>query len=411
MNKLIGITRSFSSSASLNAVKTVTVVGGGLMGSGIAQVAAQAGQNVTIIDVNSELLEKAQKSIQTNLTRVGKKLYKGDEAKIANFVKESAERIRVSTKLEDGADVDLIVEAIVEKLDAKQELFNKLDVLSPPRTIFATNTSCISVNAIGAGIQRKDRYGGLHFFNPVPVMRLLEVIKCDNTSEETYQTMMEWGKSVGKTCITCKDTPGFVVNRLLGPYSAEAIRMLERDGGFGSGWAEVVISTGYLVFVSVLGDATKEDIDIGMKLGAGLPMGPFELADYTGLDTNRLAQQALYSMTKNEVFAPIELLEKMVAEGKYGIKSGEGFYKYNKKPNGDASAEDIDVAIKLGAGYPMGPLELADFTGLDTKKFVLGVMHEKTGLPAFEPIALLNKLVSEGKFGRKTGEGFYKYDK
>ncbi|XP_022823312.1 probable 3-hydroxyacyl-CoA dehydrogenase B0272.3 [Spodoptera litura] len=307
MNKLIGITRGFSSSASLNAVKTVTVVGGGLMGSGIAQVAAQAGQNVTIIDINPELLEKAQKSIQTNLTRVGKKLYKGDEAKIADFVKESAERIRVSTNLEDGADVDLIVEAIVEKLDVKQELFNKLDVLSPPRTIFATNTSCISVNAIGAGIQRKDRYGGLHFFNPVPVMRLLEVIKCDSTSEETYQTMMEWGKSVGKTCITCKDTPGFVVNRLLGPYSAEAIRMLER------------------------GDASKEDIDIGMKLGAGLPMGPFELADYTGLDTNRLAQQALYSMTKNEVFAPIELLEKMVAEGKYGIKSGEGFYKYNKK--------------------------------------------------------------------------------
>ncbi|KAJ8714815.1 hypothetical protein PYW08_004796 [Mythimna loreyi] len=307
MNKLIGVTRSFSSSTSLNAIKTVTVVGGGLMGSGIAQVAAQAGQNVTIIDINADLLNKAQKSIQTNLTRVGKKLYKGDAAKIDSFVKESAERIRVSTKLEDGADVDLIVEAIVEKLDAKQELFNKLDVLAPARTIFATNTSCISVNAIGSGLKRKDKYGGLHFFNPVPVMRLLEVIKCDATSEETYQAMMEWGKAVGKTCITCKDTPGFVVNRLLGPYSAEAIRMLER------------------------GDATKEDIDIGMKLGAGLPMGPFELADYTGLDTNRLAQQALYSMTKNEVFAPIELLEKMVQEGKYGIKSGEGFYKYNKK--------------------------------------------------------------------------------
>ncbi|XP_063895094.1 probable 3-hydroxyacyl-CoA dehydrogenase B0272.3 isoform X2 [Helicoverpa armigera] len=307
MNKLIGLTRNFSSSTSLNAIKTVTVVGGGLMGSGIAQVAAQAGQNVTIIDINSDLLGKAQKSIQTNLTRVGKKLYKGDEAKINSFVQESFERIKVSTKLEDGADVDLIVEAIVEKLDVKQELFNKLDQISPARTIFATNTSCISVNAIGSGIKRKDKYGGLHFFNPVPVMRLLEVIKCDSTSEETYQAMMEWGKSVGKTCITCKDTPGFVVNRLLGPYSAEAIRMLER------------------------GDATKEDIDIGMKLGAGLPMGPFELADYTGLDTNRLAQQALYSMTNNEVFAPIPLLDKMVEEGKYGIKSGEGFYKYNKK--------------------------------------------------------------------------------
>ncbi|XP_026741687.1 probable 3-hydroxyacyl-CoA dehydrogenase B0272.3 [Trichoplusia ni] len=307
MNKLIGITRNFSSSTSLNAIKTVTVVGGGLMGSGIAQVAAQAGQNVTIIDVNGELLEKAQKSIHTNLTRVGKKLYKGDAAKVDSFVKESFDRVKVSTKLEDGADVDLVVEAIVEKLDVKQELFNKLDQIAPAHTILATNTSSISVNEIGAGIKRKDRYGGLHFFNPVPVMRLLEVVKGDETSAETHKAMMEWGQSVGKTCITCKDTPGFVVNRLLGPYTAEALRMLER------------------------GDATKEDIDIGMKLGAGYPMGPFELADYTGNDTNLFALGVMYEKTKNPVFAPIKLLENMVKEGKLGIKSGEGFYKYNKK--------------------------------------------------------------------------------
>ncbi|XP_047535719.1 probable 3-hydroxyacyl-CoA dehydrogenase B0272.3 isoform X1 [Vanessa atalanta] len=306
MNKLIGITRNFSNSTSLNAIKTVTVVGGGLMGSGIAQVAAQAGQNVTIIDLKPELLEKAQKSIQNNLNRVARKAYKDDPAKIEAFVKEASDRIKISTKIEDGVNVDLIVEAIVERLDVKQELFNKLDQLCPENTILASNTSSISINEIGAGIKRKDRFGGLHFFNPVPVMRLLEVIKGDHISEETYQTMMAWGKSVGKTCITCKDTPGFVVNRLLGPYSAEALRMYER------------------------GDASKEDIDIGMKLGASLPMGPLELADYTGLDTNKFVLQVLYEKTNNPVFKPIDLLEKMVAEGKLGIKTGEGFYKYTK---------------------------------------------------------------------------------
>ncbi|XP_013140867.1 PREDICTED: probable 3-hydroxyacyl-CoA dehydrogenase B0272.3 isoform X2 [Papilio polytes] len=304
MNKIVSLTRNFSSSSSLNAIKTVTVVGGGLMGSGIAQVAAQAGQNVTIVDIKPELLDKAKKSIQNNLTRVGKKMYKDDTAKIENFVKDSFDRIQVSTKIEDGVNADLIIEAIVEKLHVKQELFNKLDQLAPEHTILATNTSSISINEIGAGIKRKDRYGGLHFFNPVPVMRLLEVIKGDHISEATYQTMMEWGKSVGKTCITCKDTPGFVVNRLLGPYSAEAIRLYER---------------------------------------------------------------------------------------------------------GDATASDIDIAMKLGAGFPMGPLELADFTGLDTKKFILKVMHQKTGLSVFQPIGLLNRLVEEGKVGRKSGEGFYKY--
>ncbi|XP_013178344.1 PREDICTED: probable 3-hydroxyacyl-CoA dehydrogenase B0272.3 isoform X1 [Papilio xuthus] len=306
MNKFVGLTRKFSSSSSLNAIKTVTVVGGGLMGSGIAQVAAQAGQNVTIVDIKPELLDKAQKSIHNNLTRVGKKMYKDDSAKIENFVKESYNRIQVSTKIEDAVKADLIIEAIVEKLDVKQELFNKLDQLAPEHTILATNTSSISINEIGAGIKRKDRYGGLHFFNPVPVMRLLEVIKGDHISEATYQTMMEWGKSVGKTCITCKDTPGFVVNRLLGPYSAEAIRLYER------------------------GDASKEDIDIGMKLGAGYPMGPFELADYTGLDTNKFVLQVMYEKTNNPVFKPIPLLDKMVTEGKLGIKSGEGFYQYRK---------------------------------------------------------------------------------
>ncbi|XP_049876171.1 probable 3-hydroxyacyl-CoA dehydrogenase B0272.3 isoform X2 [Pectinophora gossypiella] len=307
MNKLVGITRNFSSSATQNAIKTVTVIGGGLMGSGIAQVAAQAGQNVVLIDAYPEQLEKAQKSIQGNLTRVAKKQYKDDTGKIESFVKESFGRIQMSTKVEDGVKSDLIVEAIVEKLDVKQELFNKLDQLAPAHTILATNTSSISINEIGAGIKRKDRYGGLHFFNPVPVMRLLEVIKGDHISEETYQAMMAWGKSVGKTCITCKDTPGFVVNRLLGPYSAEALRMYER------------------------GDASARDIDIAMKLGAGYPMGPLELADFTGLDTKKLILEVMLEKTGNPMFRPIQLLDKLVSEGKLGRKSGQGIYKYETK--------------------------------------------------------------------------------
>ncbi|XP_061719022.1 probable 3-hydroxyacyl-CoA dehydrogenase B0272.3 isoform X2 [Cydia pomonella] len=306
MNKLSVITRAFSSSSSLNAVKTVTVVGGGLMGSGIAQVAAQAGQNVTIVDLKPELLEKAQKSIQQNLTRVAKKVHKNDAAKVEAFVQDAAGRIKVSTKVEDGVNADLIIEAIVEKLDVKQELFNKLDLLAPEHTILASNTSSISINAIGAGIKRKDRFGGLHFFNPVPIMRLLEVIKGDHISEQTYQTMMEWGKSIGKTCITCKDTPGFVVNRLLGPYSAEALRMYER------------------------GDATAEDIDKGMKLGCGYPMGPLELSDYTGLDTKKAILAVMLEATGDPIFRPIPVLDRLVEQGKFGRKTGEGIYKYEQ---------------------------------------------------------------------------------
>ncbi|XP_028039714.1 hydroxyacyl-coenzyme A dehydrogenase, mitochondrial-like isoform X1 [Bombyx mandarina] len=306
MNKIFVLTRKFSISTSQNAIKTVTVIGGGLMGSGIAQVTAQAGQTVTIVDLEPEILNKAQKSIQANLGRVAKKLYKDDPGKIEGFVKESLDRIKISTKVEDSVNSDLIIEAIVEKLDIKQELFNKLDKLAPEHTILATNTSSISVNAIGSGIKRKDKFGGLHFFNPVPVMRLLEVIKSDHISEDTYQTMMEWGKSVGKTCITCKDTPGFVVNRLLAPYSAEALRMYER------------------------GDASAEDIDTAMRLGAGYPMGPLELADYTGLDLKKSILAVMLNETGNPVFEPIGVLDKLVKEGKYGRKTGEGIYKYNK---------------------------------------------------------------------------------
>lgn len=310
MNQFGVIARNFScSSAVQSAIKNVTVIGGGLMGSGIAQVSAQAGQNVILVDVNSDALAKAQKSIGANLARVAKKVYKDNPNEGEKFVSEALARIKTATDpVVASKAADLVVEAIVENIDVKHKLFSKLDSVSPSHTIFASNTSSLSINEIASVVKRKDKFGGLHFFNPVPVMRLLEVVKGAETSEATYKTMMDWGKSVGKTCITCKDTPGFVVNRLLVPYVCEAIRLFER------------------------GDASARDIDIAMKLGAGYPMGPLELADYVGLDTNKFILDGWYKKYPDQpLFKPIPLLDKLVAEGKLGVKTGEGFYKYEKK--------------------------------------------------------------------------------
>ncbi|XP_050664813.1 hydroxyacyl-coenzyme A dehydrogenase, mitochondrial-like [Leptidea sinapis] len=304
------IVRNLSSSSALqSAIKNVTIIGGGLMGSGIAQVTAQAGQNVTLVDVNADVLSKSQKSININLGKVAKKVFKENPQEAEKFVTESLARIKTSTDPVSAVQTaDLVVEAIVENIDVKHQLFQKLDSAAPSHTIFASNTSSLSINEIASIVKRKDKFGGLHFFNPVPVMRLLEVVRGAETSEATYKTMMEWGKSIGKTCITCKDTPGFVVNRLLVPYMAEALRLLER------------------------GDASARDIDIAMKLGAGYPMGPIELADYVGLDTTKFILDGWHKKYPEQpLFNPIPILDKHVAEGKLGLKTGEGFYKYEKK--------------------------------------------------------------------------------
>ncbi|CAK1586632.1 unnamed protein product [Parnassius mnemosyne] len=310
MNQFGVIARHFSrSSAVQSAIKNVTVIGGGLMGSGIAQVAAQAGQNVILVDVNSDILAKAQKSIGNNLGRVAKKIYKDTPQEAEKFVIDSMNRIKTATDaLSASQTADLVVEAIVENIDVKHQLFQKLDQVAPDNTIFASNTSSLSINEIASVIKRKDKFGGLHFFIPVPVMRLLEVVRGAETSETTYKSMMDWGKSLGKTCITCKDTPGFVVNRLLVPYIAEAIRLFER------------------------GDAFARDIDIAMKLGAGYLIGPLELADYIGLDTIKFILDGWHKkFPEEQLFKPIPLLNKLVSEGKLGMKTGEGFYKYEKK--------------------------------------------------------------------------------
>lgn len=303
------IKRSLSTTSTRNAViKNVTVIGGGLMGAGIAQVAAQTGYNVTLVDVKADLLEKADIGIATSLGRIAKKLFKDKPADGEKFVRDA--KSRISTNTDSAAavqDADLVVEAIIESMEIKHKLFRGLDAAAPPKTIFASNTSSLGIGEIASVTKRQDRFGGLHFFNPVPVMKLLEVVRTPETSDETYQAMMEWGKSLGKVCISCKDTPGFVVNRLLVPYIAEAIRMYER------------------------GDASAKDIDIAMKLGAGYPMGPLELADYVGHDTsNHILEGWHKKFPDNPLFLPNESVKKLLKQGKLGMKTGEGFYKYNK---------------------------------------------------------------------------------
>lgn len=303
------MSRRFSTSVVRSAViKNVTVIGGGLMGSGIAQVSAQTGHNVTIVELNQDVLDKTRRSIENSVQRVAKKVYKERPADGEQFVADTLSRVGTSTSLTDAVrDADLVLEAIVENLAVKHDLFRVVDAATPAKTILASNTSSLSIGEIAAVTDRRDRFAGLHFFNPVPVMRLLEVVRTPETSDDTYQTLMAWGKAIGKTAITCKDTPGFVVNRLLVPLMAEAIRMLER------------------------GDASARDIDIAMKLGAGHPMGPIELADYVGHDTtNSILSGWHQKFPDNPLFKPLPSLQKLVNEKKLGVKTGEGFYSYKK---------------------------------------------------------------------------------
>ncbi|XP_013389286.1 hydroxyacyl-coenzyme A dehydrogenase, mitochondrial [Lingula anatina] len=262
-----------------------------------------------MVDVSEEVLKKSQANIEKSLMRVAKKKFADKPEEGQTFTKEVLSRISVNSDPAQAAkSADLVVEAIVENIDIKQKLFKTLDENAPQHTIFASNTSSLPIKDIAKATQRLDRFGGLHFFNPVPVMKLVEVIRIPETSDDTFKSLVAFGQAVGKTTVECKDTPGFVVNRLLVPYMAEAIRMLER------------------------GDATAKDIDVAMKLGAGYPMGPFELSDYVGLDTMKFI---LDGWSKNfpdqPLFKSSPLLDKMVENGKLGMKSGEGFYTYNKK--------------------------------------------------------------------------------
>jgi len=279
------------------AIKTVGIVGAGLMGSGIAQTAAQAGYDVLLAEVNQELLDKGMQRIHGAWQMlVGKGKVTEDQAA------EYKGRVRGTLNLQDFADRDLVIEAIIENLDQKKALFRTLDGIVPAGHIIASNTSSLPIMEMAAVTTREDRVAGLHFFNPVPVMKLVEIVKSIATSDQTIEELRQFATSLGKTPIVAKDTAGFVVNFLLIPYMLSAIRMYEN------------------------GVATMEDIDTGMKLGCGYPMGPFELLDYVGLDTTLYAAEAIYQEYPDPAYAPPTLLRRMVQAGRYGKKNGKGFY-------------------------------------------------------------------------------------
>ena len=280
-------------------IRKVGVVGCGLMGGGIAQVAAQSGFETVVREVSQELLDKGLARIEGQLAR---DVAKG---KLTAEAKDTAiGLLKPTTSLDSLADCQVIVEAIVENLDAKRALYTTLDTICPPETIFASNTSSLTIIEMATVTRRPDRFGGMHFFNPVPVMKLVEVVRSIATSDETIATLKAFGAALGKTVVEARDTPGFIVNRLLVPYLLDAVRVLES------------------------GIATREDIDEGMKLGCGHPMGPLALLDFVGLDTTYYIANIMFEEFKEPRFAPPPLLKRMVLAGYYGRKSGKGFYDY-----------------------------------------------------------------------------------
>lgn len=285
------------------AIQTVGVVGCGLMGSGIAQIAAEAGCTVYVREVNEALLAKGKAKIEGFLQKA---VEKGKAT--ADHMKATLGRFVWTTALADLSTCDLVVEAIVENMGAKQELWKALDGICPAHTIFSSNTSSLSIGDMAACTKRADRFVGLHFFNPVPVMKLVEVVRTISTSESTYQAAVEFGKKVGKTVVTAKDTPGFVVNLLLVPYLLDAIRAFEK------------------------GVASAQDIDNGMMLGCGHPMGPLTLLDFVGLDTTLYIADIMSTEFKDIRYAAPPLLRRMVAAGMHGKKSGKGFYDWSVNP-------------------------------------------------------------------------------
>ena len=281
------------------AIHKVGVVGCGLMGSGIAQVAAQAGFPVVVREVQPELVDKGLKSIEKNLARLVEKGTITEAAK-----NEIRGRLKGTTALEDLKDCDVIVEAIIEQLAAKRELFSALDGLCPAATIFASNTSSLTITEIATATKRPQRFVGLHFFNPVPVMKLVEVVKTIATDPAVYEEMVAFGAKLGKTPVRASDSTGFIVNRLLVPYLLDAIRALEEGVG------------------------SIEDIDNSMKLGCGHPMGPLTLLDFVGLDTTYYIANIMFDEFRERRFAPPPLLKRMVLAGWNGRKAGRGFYDY-----------------------------------------------------------------------------------
>ena len=283
----------------MSEIRSVGVFGAGLMGNGIAQTCASAGFDVTLVEVAREPLDRGMSAIGASLDKFVErgKLTAADRTAISG-------RLKATTDLADVKHCDLVIEAIVENVGVKTELFSRLDDILAPHAIVCTNTSSLCVIELAAKTRRPDKIAGLHFFNPVPIMKLVEVVKTIATSQATIDALFAFARKLGKEPVLAQDTPGFIVNRLLVPYLLYAIRLLEQ------------------------GLASKEDLDKGMKLGCGYPMGPFELLDFVGLDTTYYIAEIMFDEFKDPMMAAPPLLKRMVLAGRLGRKSGKGFYDY-----------------------------------------------------------------------------------
>ncbi len=284
-------------------IRRVGVLGCGLMGSGIAQVAATGGRETIVRDVSQQIWDRARGGIEKSLAKFVEK------AKLAAADRDAAlKRLTFTTATPDLQGCDIVVEAITEDLELKNALWKELDVICPPHTIFASNTSSLTIAAMAAATKRADRFVGLHFFNPVPLMQLVEVVRAVTTSEETFGRAFAFARSLGKEAVAAKDNSGFIVNRLLVPYLLDAIRAVEHGVG------------------------SVPDIDKAMQLGCGYPMGPLTLLDFVGLDTTYRIAEIMFTEYREQKYAPPPLLKRMVTAGLMGRKSGKGFYDYSADP-------------------------------------------------------------------------------
>jgi 3-hydroxybutyryl-CoA dehydrogenase len=284
------------------AFRTVGVAGFGLMGSGIVEVCARSGYDVIVREVTDDLLSRGMQRLDGSLAR-------GEErGKLSRTDRETARnRVRGTTSLADFARCDLVIEAIVELMDKKKELYAELDRICPPATVFASNTSSLSITEMASVTTRAERFAGMHFFNPVPVMKPVELVRGFLTSEETLGAARTFCETLGKTVVACKDSPGFIVNLLLVPYLLDAVRALE------------------------MGVASREDIDTAVQLGLNHPMGPLTLLDFVGIDTTYYIAEAMYQEFKDTRYAAPPLMRKMVLAGHHGRKTGRGFYDYRER--------------------------------------------------------------------------------
>lgn len=288
----------------MSEIRTVAVLGCGLMGSGIAEIAAKAGYRTRVREVTEEFAQKGRASIEKSL---GRAVEKGKLEAASRD--EILGRISMTTSLEELADADVVIEAVTEDIQLKNEMFRTLDRVCGEHTIFASNTSSLTIAEMAAATNRPHRFVGLHFFNPVPVMKLVEVVRTIAVEQEVFRTAYDFARSLGKEPVEAKDTSGFIVNRLLVPYMLDAIRCLEQ------------------------GLASTEDIDKSMTLGTGYPMGPFTLSDFVGIDTLYKIAEIMFEEFREPRFAPPPLLRRMVTLGMYGRKTKRGFYDYSgEKP-------------------------------------------------------------------------------